>query len=586
MMMFHAARICLVLLSISLAIAATNEIPAATAGLPREVSDPPVPDNSADAFADYTVGVFLLESGSPQAAIGHLESAWEKSARDETIGRKLAEAYFSVGEFSRCEAVLDDLLSRDENNFDALLLKAKVAYLRSRKEEALHHLERLETEAGPSFEVQRILAKIYSELGRGEQAIEAYGKAIQIDPSYPVIHYQYGMLLQEHGRLAEAEDAFGDAVALRPDFSEAAIQLASILVLDGRPAEAEDVLTRLLEVGPGDYEAVKMITNIYVDTGELDKAIGVLETEYRQSRLPRDGVLLLGRLYYEVDDYDEAFDIFKQLFESGETSSEMARILGEISSRAGRIGDAAVYYRQAIELDPGDYRNHLALFFASSPTFTPDDSLRIEMPDDESARLLTAAASVVSKDDFDGLYLVGISYQSVDSLESAREYLSRAATMQPDDDRVLLSLAGVLEKLGRYEEAEGYLAVLHDMQPDDPTTCNFYGYLLAMMGKDLDKAEDLIEKALEQQPDNGYFIDSLGWVFFMRGDFESAVVKLERASGLAADDPVILEHLGDAYAALERYREALDAYERSFELDEDNAQLREKIGATRERLDE
>ena len=67
-------------------------------------------------------------------------------------------------------------------------------------------------------------------------------------------------------------------------------------------------------------------------------------------------------------------------------------------------------------MDSRDYRNHLALFFASSSTFTPDDSLRIELPDEERARLLTAAAAAVPPGDLDGFYLMGISYHSIDSL--------------------------------------------------------------------------------------------------------------------------------------------------------------------------
>ncbi len=95
---------------------------------------------------------------------------------------------------------------------------------------------------------------------------------------------------------------------------------------------------------------------------------------------------------------------------------------------------------------------------------------------------------------------------------------------------MVLNLASVLEKLKRYEEAERHIASLHERQPDDPTTCNFYGYLLALMGKDLDNAEELVRKALEGEPQNGYYTDSLGWVFFMRGDYPRAIEELEKAA--------------------------------------------------------
>jgi tetratricopeptide (TPR) repeat protein len=84
------------------------------------------------------------------------------------------------------------------------------------------------------------------------------------------------------------------------------------------------------------------------------------------------------------------------------------------------------------------------------------------------------------------------------------------------------------------------------------------------MGVQLDEAEDLIQRALKLQPNDGFYIDSLGWVYFQRGDYNRAVEQLERAVEITVDDPSIIEHLGDAYEksgkpdrALTRYREAL-----------------------------
>jgi tetratricopeptide (TPR) repeat protein len=556
----------------------------ALADVPPKTSDSPAPVTDADAFAEYTVGVFLLESGSAQAAIPHLETAWDKSSHDETIGGKLADAYFGIGELAKCEKVVDVLLEHSEGNHDALLLKAKIAYMRSEKDEARGYLEKLEAAGGSSFEVQRILAAVYTELGMSDKALGAYAAAIQMEPEHPLIHYQHGMLLRESGRNAEAEEAFSTAVRLKPDFSEAVVELAEIMVERGAQADAETVLVKSLEADPENFPAVELLTNSYIEWGQPDKAIRLLEEQNRRSPLPNEGLLLLGRLYYEVKDYEESLNIFKRMFESGGATPDLARVLGEISSKAGKTKEALGYYREAIRLGPDDYRNHLAMFFGASSTFTPEASQRIELSAEESARCLGDAARLVPSADFDGLYLLGISYQSVASLETALEFLSRGAEIRPDDERVVLNLASVLEKLKRYGEAEKHLAALHARQPDDPTTCNFYGYLLALMGKDLDKAEALIRKALEGEPQNGYYIDSLGWVFFTRGEYRHAVEELERAAAIAGNDPVILEHLGDAYSAVGRYREALDAYEKSKSIQDGREEVERKIDATRKKV--
>lgn len=85
------------------------------------------------------------------------------------------------------------------------------------------------------------------------------------------------------------------------------------------------------------------------------------------------------------------------------------------------------------------------------------------------------------------------------------------------------------------------------------------------MGKNLNEAEELINKALEQHPDNAAYIDSLGWVYFKKGEFEKAQGLLEEASRLL-EDPVIFDHLGDVYSGMGEFEKAQDIWQRSIKL--------------------
>jgi Flp pilus assembly protein TadD len=76
------------------------------------------------------------------------------------------------------------------------------------------------------------------------------------------------------------------------------------------------------------------------------------------------------------------------------------------------------------------------------------------------------------------------------------------------------------------------------------------------MGINFDKAEDMLKRAVELQPEDGYIVDSLGWVYYKLGRFEDAVIQLEKAVELKPDDPTINDHLGDAYWQIGRYHEA------------------------------
>jgi tetratricopeptide (TPR) repeat protein len=103
-----------------------------------------------------------------------------------------------------------------------------------------------------------------------------------------------------------------------------------------------------------------------------------------------------------------------------------------------------------------------------------------------------------------------------------------------------------------------------ELNPKNAAALNYLGYTWAEMGERLEEAEDLIVRALKIAPEDGFFIDSLGWVYYQKGDYARAIEHLERAVEITVDDPTIIEHLGDAYLkaskpdrALPRYRDAL-----------------------------
>jgi Tfp pilus assembly protein PilF len=114
-----------------------------------------------------------------------------------------------------------------------------------------------------------------------------------------------------------------------------------------------------------------------------------------------------------------------------------------------------------------------------------------------------------------------------------------------------------------YEKGEAELELLMAKHPDDPGLNNDLGYLYAEQGKDLEKAETMIRKALEDEPENSSYLDSLGWVLYKLDKIDEAAVQLEKAVKDPNVDSTIFDHLGDAYFKLKRYDEALSAWTRA-----------------------
>lgn len=561
------------------AAALMTTAPPAKAGRHSGQSDRATAGDQGSVYAEYMIGVYLMETGAVLRAVDHLEAAWRLSGRDAAVGKRLAEAYFLLKYFSRCGIVVDDILSRSPDDYDSLLMKAKLSYIGRDREGAVEILEHIREIYGIRFEIERLLGNIAFEAGDSEKAIEAYGNCLRIDWSYPYIQYRYGKLLAQQENYAEAEAAFRKAVELDPGFSEPALELAEIYVDSDRPNDAVPVLEDVIAADPRNDEVLVTLTQIYLMTGRFDDGIRLVEGRRENSTLPRDAEVLRGRLYYEAGEYREAIKVFEELLEQEKNSPELARILGEVYLRDGDADRSRDYFDKAIAMDPSDYRSYIGKFFAASPSFN-DTGSTIDLSPEERADLLDEASLLAGTTDFESNYLFGVSYLSLDSLDTAKRYLLRAKEFRGDDRGTLLNLANVYEKLKEFDEAESCLAALYKQDPDDPTICNFYGYLLAEMRKDLEFAVQLVTKALAIDPDNAYYLDSLGWVYYQMGEYSKAVVEIEKASLQVSDDPVILEHLGDAYRALRRLDEARAAYQKSSRLQDGNMEIIEKIQST------
>ncbi len=135
------------------------------------------------------------------------------------------------------------------------------------------------------------------------------------------------------------------------------------------------------------------------------------------------------------------------------------------------------------------------------------------------------------------------------------------------------------EAAGLYDKAADLLKKSIALDPENAAdACNYLAYMWADHKSHLEEARDMIQHALQLDPDNGAYIDTLGWVEFQQGQFDQALRDLLRArEKIAHDDPVVFEHIGDAYAKLNRMSQALEMWKKALALDLKNKRLAEKI---------
>ncbi|WP_375412485.1 tetratricopeptide repeat protein [uncultured Bradyrhizobium sp.] len=137
--------------------------------------------------------------------------------------------------------------------------------------------------------------------------------------------------------------------------------------------------------------------------------------------------------------------------------------------------------------------------------------------------------------------------QGIDALASANE----------KGNWVYYYFRGICEERSKqWSKAEVDMRKALDLQPEQPHVLNYLGYSWIDQGINLDDAMKMIRRAVDQRPDDGYIVDSLGWAYYRIGNFEDAVKNLERAIDLKPEDPTINDHLGDAYWRIGRTLEA------------------------------
>ena len=180
---------------------------------------------------------------------------------------------------------------------------------------------------------------------------------------------------------------------------------------------------------------------------------------------------------------------------------------------------------------------------------------------------------------------LGDTLRQSDQIEEANvAYTDALDRYAPDDPArwiVYYTRAVTNHQLDRWPDAEADFRAALSFRPDQPQVLNYLGYSLVERGEKLEEALDMIERAVEAQPQNGAIVDSLGWVLFQMGQYEDAVIHLENAAALEAVDPVVNDHLGDAYWAVGREIEAQFQWNRALsfsdETSEESGRIRRKL---------
>jgi tetratricopeptide (TPR) repeat protein len=351
-------------------------------------------------------------------------------------------------------------------------------------------------------------------------------------------------------QLGDALGAAGDfqrALAIDAGHIDAGLALASLHEAQGRPAEAQRILNGLLFIHPDDWDIMAQLIRVQLRTEPtltrtaqalIDRVIQIGEAIEAPSMVH----LRIGVLMFQ----ERRFALAKTQFEAAlkaNRRNDYARLyLGYTHDRLrDRTGAEAAF--RPIEL--------------GSPVYVEALSARMQSVADRGAHAVAVRmADTALKADLTTDERIDIVQAKALLLADSGRRAEALALLQRTEQSVPLKFhpelayaeALVLEKLGDQPAMEAALRRAIMLNPAFATALNHLGYAWADRGENLDEAMGLLKMAVALAPENGYIADSLGWVFFRRGEFAKARALLERAVALSPHQPTILMHLGDACA--------------------------------------
>lgn len=384
-------------------------------------------------------------------------------------------------------------------------------------------------------------------------------------------YYYIGRVRSEQGgeHLDEAEKAFGKALDIKPEYPEAAVALAMLYRAENKEKQMEALLKSYQEKFGPEHEMARQLSHYYLEKEKFDSALEQLEIVDSFERDNLNIKIQIALILIEQKKYEQAAVRLEDVLQQAPESDKVRYYLGAVYEEINRPDLAVMHYKKI----PAN-----STYFAEAVV--------------HSAHMLKTAGhlakavdlienGIKQQEDVPQLYAYYATLlDESKAFKKAVTMLTGAVEKFPTNTQLRFFLGTMQDRLGNSKETILQMSKVIEQDKDHVQALNYLAYTYAELGKNLDDATALAHHALELQPNDGYILDTIGWIHFKKGEVEEAIKYLEAAHKAKVDESIIAEHLGDAYLRHQMWQKAQKMYQKAADLERDNdhnRKIKEKI---------
>jgi tetratricopeptide (TPR) repeat protein len=423
------------------------------------------------------------------------------------------------------------------------------------------------------------------------------------DNSY-LKYYVRGLMQEKQGQDEEAIQSYKETLTKGGETSYVYIKLGNLYLKNKSYPKAEECFRNALNLDEQNSDALFGLGVINLIADNKLKASQYFEEGLRQNPSRNRFRLLLCDIYVALEKYDQAAVQYKFLLEDLPNNALLRYNYANLLQRLGDGKQAEEEYLKATAISPGFWKSHLALgilyqqqgqiekakrSFEQTIKFNPKNAAAYsllagiyyrENNSGKASRILLAAIEKgIEQQSFynflGNLYLESKNYQT------AENYFEKSLKLE-ENEQILFHLGVVYDYLDKKEKMEATMKKVINMNPEHALALNYLGYSYLLEDRNLTEALHLIKKACSLEPNNGAFLDSLGWAYYKMGRYKLAETYLQKAASME-NDHEINEHLGHLYFKTGHYEKALLWWAKSYEM-EQNKYIMELIEKAKQRI--